>query len=97
MNRNRRDQVQRVCIEKDFLIGVSINNEKSATSITLVYIPDTSAKEDEVHTAYESLKKMIHELKVKGKFNHIVIMGDFNGRLGEERIEGAVEVLEATQ
>ena len=88
IDRNLRDQVQRVCIEKDFLIGVSINNEKSTTSIIQVYMPDISAKKEEVQIAYESLKKMIDKLKVKGKINHIVIMGDFNGRIGEERIEG---------
>ena len=88
IDRNLRDQVQRVCIEKDFLIGVSINNEKSTTSIIKVYMPDISAKKEEVQIAYESLKKMIDKLKVKGKINHIVIMGDFNGRIGEERIEG---------
>ena len=80
--------MQRVCIEKDFLIGVSINNERSATSIIQVYMPDISAKKQEVHIAYESLRMVIDELKVKGKINHIVIMGDFNGRIGDERIEG---------
>ena len=69
---------------KDFLIGVSIDNEKSATSIIQVHMPEISAKKEEVHIAYERLKKMINELKVKGKINHIVIMGDFNGRIEEE-------------
>ena len=78
IDRNLRDQVQRVCIEKNFLIGLSINNKKSATSIIQVYMPDISAKKQEVHIAYESLKKMIDELKVKGNIYHLVIMGDFN-------------------
>ena len=51
-------------------------------------MPDISAKKEEVQIAYESLKKMIDKLKVKRKLNHIAIMGDFNGRIGEERIEG---------
>ena len=72
---------------KDFLIGVSINNEKSTTSIIQVYMPDISAMKKGLHIAYESLKQMIDELKVKGKINHIVIIGDFNGRIGEVRIE----------
>ena len=49
-------------------------------------MPDISAKKEEVQLAYESLKKIIEDLKVKGKINHIVIMGDFNGRVGEDRI-----------
>ena len=77
IDRNLRNQVQRVCIEKDFLIGISMNHEKSTTSIIQVYIPDISAKK-EVQIAHESLRMMIDELKVRGKINYILIMDDFN-------------------
>ena len=66
IDRNLRDQVQRVCIEKDFVVGMSINNEKSTISIIQVYKPDISGKK-EVQIAQESLKKMIDELKVREK------------------------------
>ena len=66
IDRNLRDQVQRVCIEKDFVVGMSINNEKNTISIIQVYKPDISGKK-EVQIAQESLKKMIDELKVREK------------------------------
>ena len=50
-------------------------------------MPDISAMKKGLHIAYESLKQMIDELKVKGKINRIVIIGDFNGRIGEVRTE----------
>ena len=61
--------MQRVCIEIDFLSRVSSNNQKRATSIIQVYMPEISAKKEEVQIAHESLKQMIDELKVKGKIN----------------------------
>ena len=50
-------------------------------------MPDISAKKEEVQIAYESLKKMIDKMKVRGKIDHIVIVGDFGVGIGEERME----------
>ena len=64
-----------------------MNNEKSTTLIIQISMPDISAKKEEVQIAYESLKKMIDKLKVRGKIDHIVIVDDFGVGIGEERME----------
>ena len=53
-----REMVNRVCIENDFFIGISINKEKSTTSVIQVYIPYISEKKEEVQKVHERIKSM---------------------------------------
>ena len=57
-----------MCIDKHFLVGISMYSENSTTSIIQVYMPYISPKK-EVQVAYESMKKVIDELKVRGKIS----------------------------
>ena len=52
-----------------------------------VYIPDISAKKEEVEKCYGKVEKVMTQLNT-GRNRQVVIMGDFNGRIGCNEING---------
>ena len=52
-----------------------------------MYIPDITAKKEEVEKCYGKVEKVMTQLNT-GKNRQVVIMGDFNGRIGCNEING---------
>ncbi|KAG1671311.1 LINE-1 retrotransposable element ORF2 protein [Nymphon striatum] len=79
--------IMKISIRGHTAIGVSLKMDKNILVIIQAYIPDISSSREEVEHAYEEIQEIMSELGT-GKNRQLVVMGDLNGRIGRDAIEG---------
>ena len=79
--------IEKVIIKGHTAIGMNINGKNNKVALIQFYIPDISAKKEEVLKAYEIVEELMEELSCK-KNKQVIFMGDMNGRTGKAAING---------
>ena len=77
-------RVINVASERPNIIGINLDMGRNCAVLIQVYIPDISAKNKK---CYGKVDKVMTQLNT-GKNRRVVIMGDFNGRIGCNEING---------
>ncbi|KAF7245142.1 Craniofacial development protein 2 [Varanus komodoensis] len=72
-------------LQNDRMISVRIQGKPFNITIVQVYAPTTGAEEAEVDRFYESLQ---HLLELTPKNDVLIIMGDWNAKVGSQKIAG---------
>ena len=80
-------RVINVASEGPNVFGINLHMGKNCAVLIQVYIPDMSAKKEEVEKCYGKVEKVLTQMST-GKNRQVVIMGDFNGRIGCNEING---------
>ena len=73
--------ISKIIPKSDRVMVIVINARPRPLSIVQVYLPTTDHNDDEVEAVYEDIEKVIKKLRRDGP---IVIMGDFNAKVGKE-------------
>ena len=79
--------IERVIIKAHTAIEMNIKGKNNTVALIHCYIPDISAKKEEVLKAYGIVEELMEELNCK-KNKQVIIMGDMNGRIGKAAING---------
>ena len=66
---------------------MNIKGKNNRVALIQCYIPDISAKKQEVLKEYGIVEDLMEELNCK-KNKQVIIMGDMNGRIGKATING---------
>ena len=77
-----------VCYEGDRLMMVRLQGKQADTVVIQVDMPTSNHKEEEIDEMYDRIEELI-ETKTNGE-NYIVVMGDWNALVGEEREDNVV-------
>ena len=80
-------RVINVASEGPNVIGINLDMGRKCAVLIQVYIPDISAKKEEVEKCYGKVEKVMTQLNT-GKNRQVVIMRDFNGRIGCKELNG---------
>ena len=80
MNREIGSKVIYYKQQSERLILVKINTKPVITTVVQVYMPTSSHEDEEIEEVYEELEELIKH--AKGEEN-LIIMGDWNARVGE--------------
>ncbi|KAF7251081.1 Radixin, partial [Varanus komodoensis] len=72
-------------LQNDRMISVRIQGKPLNITIVQVYVPTTGAEEAEVDQFYEGLQ---HLLELTPKNDVLIIMGDWNAKVGSQKITG---------
>uniref|UniRef100_A0A8D8XEA4 Craniofacial development protein 2 n=1 Tax=Cacopsylla melanoneura TaxID=428564 RepID=A0A8D8XEA4_9HEMI len=70
----------------DRIILVKMDTKPNSTVIIQVYMPTTNAVDEEIERMYEDLNNLIDQTKAE---DNLIVMGDMNATVGEER-EGTI-------
>ena len=79
--------IERVIIKGHTVIGMNIKGKNNTVALIQCYIPDISAKKEDVLKAYEIVEELMEELNCK-KNKQVIVMGNINGRTGKAAING---------
>jgi len=83
LDKNTASTIVEVCYKGNRLLLVRLRG-KQANAVTLqAYIPTSNHKGEEIDEMYERIEELI-EMNTKGK-DYIVVMGDWNAVVEEER------------